>query len=124
MATPAGSPPIVLLVDDEPALVAVMARTLSRSGCRILTAHDGAAALALLESLGGPVHLLVSDIRMPRLSGDALGSMALQRGLARRVLFITGFDPAPAVVADLGPVLPKPFNLGIFRDHVEAMLVQ
>jgi len=119
---PAGSTPIILVVDDEPALLTVMARTLSHSGCRIMTASDGADALAMLESLAAPVQLLVSDIRMPRLTGDALGTLALERGLARRVLFITGFGPAPEEVARLGPVLKKPFNLGVFRDRVESML--
>lgn len=112
----------MLIVDDEPGLVAVMARMLSTSGCRILTAGDGGAALELLESLDAPVSLLISDLRMPRMDGEALGSLAVERGLARQVLFITGFGPPSEAVERLGPVLAKPFNLFHFREHVEAML--
>ena len=60
----------VLLVDDEPRLADVTAVALEQAGYRVLTAADGASALALLD--GEQVSLVLTDLRMPGMSGREL----------------------------------------------------
>jgi response regulator RpfG family c-di-GMP phosphodiesterase len=61
----------VLFVDDEPNLLAAVARVLRTTEFEVKTTSDGAAALDLLRS-DGPFAAIVSDLRMPRMDGVTL----------------------------------------------------
>jgi two-component SAPR family response regulator len=69
-------------------------------------------ALAILQAGPAPVDLLIADIRMPRMRGDQLALQARELGLARHVLFISGYDTHPEAVQLLGDLLMKPFLPG------------
>ena len=60
----------VLLVDDEPAILAALRRSLRGESYRILTSNDPREAISILER--EPVDLMVSDIDMPGMSGVEL----------------------------------------------------
>src|SRR5438105_15071944 len=98
--------PVILAVDDEPAVLAAIARDLRRqygSDYRIVRADSGAAALDSLRQLklrGEPVALLLSDQRMPVMSGVEL----LEAGKAlypdaKRVLLTAYADTDAAIRA-------------------------
>jgi CheY-like chemotaxis protein len=114
--------PVVLIVDDEPMLLGLMARTLREHGFAVLAAPHGAAALSQLEALGRPAELLVTDLQMPGLSGDVLAERALTRGLARHVLFISGYDRERRAAGRPGPLLTKPFSPAVFYDAVDSLM--
>ena len=116
------SAPLVLVAEDEDVVRELVVRCLVYEGYSVLTAPDGLAALALLQSLEEPVDVLVADIRMPRLSGDQLGRMALDGGLARRVLFMTGYTDHAEATGALGPVLKKPFHPDALCEAVKAVI--
>jgi PAS domain S-box-containing protein len=80
---------LILLVDDEPAIRAILADTLRRQGFRVEAAEDGRAALARLER-DREVDLLVTDLAMPEVDGVSLirAARAIQPGLP--ALLITG----------------------------------
>src|SRR5262249_38034223 len=59
----------VLLVEDEEAVRELAVTVLSRLGYRVLEAAEAAAAIAVAENHGGPVHLLITDVVLPGLSG-------------------------------------------------------
>jgi CheY-like chemotaxis protein len=59
--------PLVLVVDDQAAILEFVADLLQMSGYAVLTCEDGRAALALLQA--HPVRLVISDIAMPRMDG-------------------------------------------------------
>ena len=63
------SPPVILLVDDEPRILSALQRLLRREGYRILTAGSGAAALSILDQES--VNIILSDLRMPEMDGFA-----------------------------------------------------
>jgi CheY-like chemotaxis protein len=63
-------PPTILVVDDEFASLEVLALLLEAEGYRVLTASDGAEALARLGVEG--VELVVTDYMMPTMTGDEL----------------------------------------------------
>lgn len=64
--------PIALLVDDERALRAYVSMVLQRGGFQVLEAGDGLDALTLLRGVRGAVNVLITDVKMPRMSGIEL----------------------------------------------------
>ncbi|HKU60935.1 MAG TPA: response regulator [Gemmatimonadales bacterium] len=123
MSGPDSAIALVLLAEDDRDVCSLLARGLREDGYAVLTAHDGAAALAVLESLVSPADVLVTDVTMPRLRGDRLALLALARGLARHVLFITGGAVHAADVPISGPILPKPLSPATLSQAVAKVLV-
>ena len=87
----------VLIVDDEPSVLSALSRTLGRSGHRVEKAASGDEALAALE--GGGIDVVVSDMRMPGMSGaELLERIAARWPKVMRIL-ITGHADFDATVA-------------------------
>ena len=116
----------VVVAEDDPAVRRVIVETLRRAGLRVRAAVDGAEALELLETAGVP-DVLVTDVRMPRLSGPDLARAARQRWPALPVLFLsghTGDDTPDAVRAAGGRLLGKPFTAEALVDAVAQVLAE
>ena len=81
----------VLLVEDEAELRELACEVLKGNGYTLLSAGDGIEALQIAEGHPGPIHLLLTDVIMPRMSGQELaGRVALTRP-ETRVLFMSGY---------------------------------
>jgi signal transduction histidine kinase/ligand-binding sensor domain-containing protein/ActR/RegA family two-component response regulator len=104
----------LLLVEDEPQLLALAARTLRDRGYRVLTAGDGQEALDVLSDTKAQIALLVTDVVMPRIGGPELLVRLRQRQPGLRAVFISGYLPgagSPRGALPAGaPLLPKPFT--------------
>jgi signal transduction histidine kinase len=116
--------PVVLLVEDEAAVRDTSAELLGELGYRVLQAHDGPTALAML-ACSDHVDLLVTDVGLPNgLNGRQIADAARQRWLDLPVLFITGYGGS--VLGDeLAPdthVIRKPFTLDGLAARIAAML--
>jgi DNA-binding NtrC family response regulator len=117
----------VLLVDDEPAIVAALRRTLRGRGYRILGATD---PLEALEILGRePVDLLVSDIDMPQMSGlDLVSRVRRDHPDVVRIL-LTGRGTLTAALraindGEVHRFLTKPWDDDELREIVSQALVR
>ncbi len=98
----------VLLVDDEDDVRAVAARILSGGGYAVLEASHGAAALDLLSDGGRTVHLLLTDVVMPGMSGKELAERAAGLRPGLKVLLMSGYTGEGT---DEGAeILRKPFT--------------
>ena len=82
----------VLLAEDDTALRAVASRILRRSGYQVLEAHNGRHALEICAGHAGPVHLLLTDMVMPEMSGYELGEQVAASHPAMRILFMSGYS--------------------------------
>lgn len=80
----------VLVVDDEPGICEFVDRTLRHAGYETTTAASGPEALSLVES-ASPFDLLLTDVRMPDMTGDELARRIRQRHPEIKVLYLTGF---------------------------------
>jgi DNA-binding NtrC family response regulator len=102
---------VVLLADDEDAIRWLGRRILETDGWAVLEAADGLGALQIIESLTGRLDLVVTDLNMPRVTGQELAEVLsiLRPGLP--VLGVTGFLSALTHDRRL-PILPKPFTAG------------
>jgi two-component system cell cycle sensor histidine kinase/response regulator CckA len=90
--TPSGRPEeVVLIVEDEPMVRSIMARTLRDCGYNVLEAGDGRAALELLEADDRPVSLVIADVVMPEIGGRELASRMAQHWPEVPVLFTSGY---------------------------------
>lgn len=114
----------VLLVDDDPAVLACAAAALSRFGHAVTRA--GSAEAALLRLAEAEFDLLVTDFRMPGMGGVGLIDAAHKRRPDLPVVIITGIVAEIPIRLRVGPravhILPKPFQLGSLRTVVEAAL--
>ncbi|HXN46416.1 MAG TPA: response regulator [Bryobacteraceae bacterium] len=98
----------VLVADDEPDVRATVGQVLQTHGCRVLEAVDGVHALEIATQHPGPIHLLVTDIEMPRLDGHELHRRFNQRHPETRTLFMSG--AAETGLHASAAFLSKPFR--------------
>lgn len=103
--------PTVLVVDDEPALLSLMALKLRRMGWQVHAAADAATALEIADRLACQLNLLVTDIQMPGMPGDELIRRIRKACPFVDVLAITGALPEHARGLPNVPFLKKPFPM-------------
>jgi signal transduction histidine kinase len=116
----------VLVVDDERTVRELTARMIERLGHRVLTAADGVEALERAAAHDGPLHVLLTDVVMPRMGGRELAQALRERRPELRVIFSTGYAEE-AVQAnghvDRGTcVLPKPYALAELEAKLREVL--
>ena len=103
----------VLLVEDEPALRRMVRQALSQRGYAVLEATDGENALQVSERHQGTIHLLLTDVVMPRLGGPELAERLMQRRPEMTVLYISGYAETDIASQNLpgarAEFLQKPF---------------
>ncbi len=96
----------VLVVDDDQALRQLMARVLEDEGYRVLLAEDGNEALVLLKQYMPRIHLVVTDVLLPRMTGPELAMRVALQSPPPPVLFVSGGHNLGELP---GPILWKPF---------------
>jgi two-component system, cell cycle sensor histidine kinase and response regulator CckA len=118
----------VLLVEDEHAVRRAAAEFLRQQGYSILEAKDGIEALDVAKKHGSPIHLTVTDVVMPNMSG---GQLATQLGHSRPetiLLFVSGYAGKSVLdhkVIDLeNNFLQKPYTLKQLAAKIRAVLDQ
>ena len=102
----------VLFVDDEARILSAIQRALRREGYRILVAPSPERALQVLDA--EPVDVLVTDQKMPGMSGLQLLERVAQRWPGVRRVLITGWPeeipPERVATLEIRALLPKPWD--------------
>ena len=86
----------ILIVDDEPGIRVMLSAALKREGYEVLLATDGRSALEALEA--GPVDVVVTDIRMPQMTGIELLDAAKRIDPALSVIMMTAYGSKDTVL--------------------------
>jgi PAS domain S-box-containing protein len=81
----------VLLVEDEDSLRSMLKFVLLSSGYTVLEAREGQEAIKVAEQYQGTIHLLVTDVVMPRMSGRQLADLLAKDRPEMRILYISGY---------------------------------
>jgi len=82
----------ILLVEDEPGVRDLASQFLRASGYSVLEATDGVQALEVAEGYPGPIHLLLSDMVMPRMSGQELMRRLLTARKDIKIILMSGYS--------------------------------
>lgn len=118
----------VLVVDDEPTVLALTCRMLTSAGYAAVEAPSAREALRLLELGDAPIDLVITDMVMPETDGRTLGRLIAERHPALPVLYMSAY-PADDVFhrgspgASL-PFLSKPFSAEALIAVVQALLAR
>jgi two-component system cell cycle sensor histidine kinase/response regulator CckA len=115
----------ILVVDDEEAVRRLACRMLTWTGYQALEASHGREAIATIEQHAGGVHLVLTDIKMPGMSGRDLGRHVEQRWPGKPILYMSGFasEVFEGGLLELGaPFLSKPFTQDDLAQKVRSLL--
>jgi PAS domain S-box-containing protein len=118
----------VLVVEDQPEVRKLMLAKLESQGYRLLEAANGSEALSLCERHLEPIHLLITDVVMPGMTGRELARLLLALRPSMKTLYTSGY-PANAIahqgVLDPGVAyLPKPFSPAQLAAKVRNVLLE
>ena len=116
----------VLLAEDAGPIRAVSYQILKRNGYTVLEAPDGKSALEEAAKHAGPIHLLITDVIMPEMSGRQLAERLQEQRPELKVLFVSGYtDDAIVRHGILEPgiaFLQKPFSPQLLVRKVREVL--
>ena len=105
-----GSSLRVMVVDDDDLVRRITARLLARAGHEVVQVGSGEAAIALYDQ-GAKIDLLLTDGRMPGLSGRQVAQVLQSRDPSLRVLFTSGYAADPTLGLQPGDAfIAKPFT--------------
>lgn len=123
LAVPLSGPSkdVVLLVDDEQALLNITAKYLSRRGYNTLTAAGGQEALELFSSRYKEVDVLVIDLNMPMMGGIELFRRVRRIDSNANVIIASG-NELPEGISGIAAVLRKPYDLTDLTAQIQRVL--
>ncbi|MFW6205798.1 MAG: HD domain-containing phosphohydrolase, partial [Gemmatimonadota bacterium] len=121
-----GDGELVLVVDDDPAVLRTLSRGLLRRRYQPIEATDPFKALQIVRGLNEPVDLVITDLVMPGMSGFRLVEMLMEVQPEIRALYISGYSADEVrwsgVPGKVKSFLPKPISLDALTSAVRQVL--
>ena len=118
----------ILLVEDEESVRKFALRVLERQGYKVLTARDGDEALLICEQFKDPIHLMLTDVVMPGMSGHELAKRLKSLHPKMKVLYMSGYTDNTivlhGVLAEGVNYFQKPFTVDALTKKVREVLEQ
>ena len=114
----------ILVVDDTVEVRRMTCEALESHGYTVLEAADGHEALEVFEANQNGIHLLLTDVVMPRMNGGELAERIRRINPRLRMIFMSGYthDPCARQAAQLTTFLPKPFTSNTLTRTVRELL--
>jgi two-component system, cell cycle sensor histidine kinase and response regulator CckA len=114
----------VLLVEDEPSVRAMAARSLRMAGYTVYEAEHGEEALRQIAGREHEISLLITDVIMPRMGGYQLAQRLTETQPSVKILFVSGYAQAapPFGLTDGITTLQKPFSPSVLTRKVRELL--
>jgi two-component system, cell cycle sensor histidine kinase and response regulator CckA len=121
-----GGSETLLLVEDEAAVRSSSRRLFERHGYSVIEARHGADALRIMEELGRPVDLVVTDLVMPEMGGREMVERLRTRHPAIKVLFMSGYSERAVTSDGMMPpdtgFVEKPFTVEQLMQRTREIL--
>jgi two-component system, cell cycle sensor histidine kinase and response regulator CckA len=116
----------VLVIDDNPQIREVVHRVLSSAGYRVTTAASGQDALTLLDDPDVAADLVLTDVVMPGITGDAFAAQLQAKSPGMKILFMSAYerpqDPSQTWPGASHQVISKPFSRAALLVTVSQLL--
>ncbi len=116
----------ILLVEDEEAVRESAAEYLKENGYNVLTAEEGSQALQIAEQHKQPIHLMLTDVIMPRMSGRELSEKIASIHPETKVVYMSGYSnnllSNKQVLDSKHVLLQKPFRLAVLGKRIREAL--
>jgi PAS domain S-box-containing protein len=116
----------ILLIEDEPLVRDLALEVLSSRSYRVLTARDGEEALAIARTHPSEIHLTVTDVVLPAMSGKEVARRLRETRPSLKVLFMSGYAEEQVVhrgvVEEDVAFLAKPFTPAALTEKVRLVL--
>jgi two-component system cell cycle sensor histidine kinase/response regulator CckA len=117
------TPETILVVDDSPLVLKLVVAILKEAGFVVLQASSGNDAISLAADYSGRIDLLLSDVKMPEMSGPDLGKSIKQSRPDIHVMLMSGFVGGDLLVLNYGwAFIDKPFVAKKLVEMVNAVL--
>jgi two-component system cell cycle sensor histidine kinase/response regulator CckA len=117
---------VILLVEDEKGVRELARQYLEMNGYTVLEAEDGYTALELSAMHAGPIHLLLTDVVMPGISGREVADRISTQRAGIKVLFMSGYTDQAVVHHGIletdAVLLQKPFNMASLASKLREVL--
>jgi DNA-binding response OmpR family regulator len=119
---PAGQP-VILVVEDEVLVRNFVCLQLQRDGYQVLSAADGLEAVDVARAYSGAIHMLLTDLVMPKMDGMALVERMRQERPGMRILLMSGrlSGPGREQLVEF-PFLRKPFAAKDLREKIKEVM--
>jgi two-component system cell cycle sensor histidine kinase/response regulator CckA len=118
----AGGWETVLVVDDDDGVRLLASTVLRQSGYTVLEADSGDEAMVRARAHTGPIHLLLTDVVMPKMSGRQLACLLAAERPSIRTLFVSGYEAEVAHQQSGDGYLAKPFGPSALTATVRDLL--
>jgi CheY-like chemotaxis protein len=120
-------PTTILVVDDEPSVLALVRTMLWRAGYTVLEGSGADQALGVAAQHPSPIQLLLTDVLMPDMNGYELAEKLLSARPETKVLFMTGYRDKVVLEStgrpvDDAPLIRKPFTAHNLVAKIEELL--
>jgi PAS domain S-box-containing protein len=116
----------ILLVEDEDGVRSLIQLLLQRNGYRVLEAHNAEQALQMAESHEDRIHLLLTDLMLPRLGGRELAERVTALRPETKCLFMSGYTDdsvlKSGILDNQTPFLQKPFSMEALLQKIRDVL--
>jgi CheY-like chemotaxis protein len=116
----------ILVVEDETEVRNLTVRVLRACGYRVLTAEDGPTALKISRQYEETIHMLITDVVMPRMYGKELAEELQRERSEMRLLFMSGYPDGAGVQQSVSvpgvTFISKPFTVEELTQTVRAVL--
>ncbi|NTW98485.1 MAG: response regulator [Geobacteraceae bacterium] len=125
-AIPVSQGETVLVVEDEPGVLSTSKIILEKLGYKVLTAGTPQEAIRLADEHAGEIHLLITDVVMPKMNGRDLATQLHAAYPDMKIIFMSGYTAD--IITDQGLLqedvdfLQKPFKMKELASKVRAVL--
>ncbi len=115
----------MLIAEDEDAVRELASEFVSSAGYTVLTAKDGAEALAIAERSAEPIHVLITDVVMPKMRGPELAKRLKELQAELKIVYMSGYleyNSGNGQFLEEGFFLQKPFSRNTLVSKVDEAL--
>ena len=120
---PATARETILVVDDTPLVLSSVSLILKNAGFTVLSASSPEEAMQISLDFAGTIHLLLTDVMMPRMSGPDLAKKLVKERTGLKVMMMTGYTGGDLLVLNYGwQLITKPFVPTLLREKVDNVL--